>query len=126
MPMYDYRCRECGEEMTIICAMTDERAPKYACPCGDELKPVFYFANKSMFKEHYSPGIGEYVTNEKGYAEAAKRLSEKASIAWATTRITPRYRCRRLERRAPPRQRRRRFMTCSQWPASGHNPPVPA
>jgi putative FmdB family regulatory protein len=81
MPMYDYRCRECGEEMTIICAMTDERAPKYACPCGDELKPVFSFANKSMFKEHYSPGIGEYVTNEKGYVEAAKRLSEKASIA---------------------------------------------
>jgi putative FmdB family regulatory protein len=59
MPTYEYRCRECGEQLEVVQSFTDD--PLDTCPsCGGSLRKVFAAPGIS-FK-----GSGFYKTDSKG------------------------------------------------------------
>src|SRR3954454_12073016 len=69
MPTYEYRCKECGEELEVVQAFTDD--PLTECPaCGGPLRKVF--GNIGItFK-----GSGFYKTDSRS---ASKKSAEKKS-----------------------------------------------
>jgi len=59
MPTYEYRCRECGDELEVVQSFSDD--PLDTCPsCGGPLRKVFAAPGIS-FK-----GSGFYKTDSKG------------------------------------------------------------
>jgi putative FmdB family regulatory protein len=59
MPTYEYRCRECGEELEVVQSFTDD--PLTECPaCGGSLRKVFGSIGVT-FK-----GSGFYKTDSRG------------------------------------------------------------
>ena len=71
MPTYEYRCKECGEELEVVQAFTDD--PLTDCPaCGGPLRKVF--GNIGItFK-----GSGFYKTDSRSKSSAS-RSSESSS-----------------------------------------------
>src|SRR5437764_1239593 len=69
MPTYEYRCKECGEELEVVQAFTDD--PLTECPnCGGALRKVF--GNIGItFK-----GSGFYKNDSRS---AARKSAEKKS-----------------------------------------------
>jgi putative FmdB family regulatory protein len=71
MPMYEYRCRNCGEPLEVVQSFTDD--PLTECPaCGGELRKVFQ-AVGIAFK-----GSGFYKTDSR---TAAKSSSSAGSAS---------------------------------------------
>lgn len=59
MPTYEYRCKDCGEDLEVVQSFTDD--PLDTCPaCGGALKKVFGSVGIS-FK-----GSGFYKTDSRG------------------------------------------------------------
>ncbi len=76
MPTYEYRCRDCGEDLEVVQAFTDD--PLTTCPaCGGSLRKVFGSVGIT-FK-----GSGFYKTDSRsgsnGRAKADKAESSAAS-----------------------------------------------
>src|SRR3954468_4057422 len=71
MPTYEYRCKECGEELEVVQAFTDD--PLTECPaCSGPLRKVF--GNIGItFK-----GSGFYKTDSRSKSSATKS-SESSS-----------------------------------------------
>ncbi|MEZ5141664.1 MAG: FmdB family zinc ribbon protein [Acidimicrobiales bacterium] len=64
MPTYEYRCRECGTELEVVQAFTDD--PLSECPeCGGDLRKKFSAVGIS-FK-----GSGFYKTDSRGSSGGA-------------------------------------------------------
>jgi putative FmdB family regulatory protein len=54
MPLYDYKCKACGEKVAIVHGMEDERARK--CPaCGEEALVRIILATPILFNGSF-PG----------------------------------------------------------------------
>src|SRR4051794_33800640 len=72
MPTYEYRCKECGEELEVVQAFTDD--PLTECPtCGGPLRKVF--GNIGItFK-----GSGFYKTDSRSKSSASRSSSESSS-----------------------------------------------
>jgi len=73
MPTYEYRCKECGEDLEVVQAFTDDALTE--CPnCGGPLRKVF--GNIGItFK-----GSGFYKTdNRSKKSSAATKSSESSS-----------------------------------------------
>ena len=73
MPTYEYRCKECGEDLEVVQAFTDDALTE--CPnCGGPLRKVF--GNIGItFK-----GSGFYKTdNRSKKSSAAAKSSESSS-----------------------------------------------
>jgi putative FmdB family regulatory protein len=63
MPTYEYRCKECGDELEVVQSFSDD--PLDTCPsCGGPLRKVFAAPGIS-FK-----GSGFYKTDSKGGASS--------------------------------------------------------
>src|SRR3954447_8598271 len=73
MPTYEYRCKECGEELEVVQAFTDD--PLTECPvCGGPLRKIF--GNIGItFK-----GSGFYKTDSRTKSSAS-RTSESSESA---------------------------------------------
>jgi len=68
MPTYQYRCRECGHELEVVQAFTDD--PLAECPsCAGTLRKVFS-AVGITFK-----GSGFYKTDSRGGSGGAGRVA---------------------------------------------------
>ena len=72
MPTYEYRCKECGEELEVVQAFTDD--PLTECPnCGGPLRKVF--GNIGItFK-----GSGFYKTDSRSKSTASKSSDSSSS-----------------------------------------------
>jgi len=72
MPTYEYRCKECGEDLEVVQAFTDD--PLTECPkCGGPLRKVF--GNIGItFK-----GSGFYKTDNRSKKSASTKSSDSSS-----------------------------------------------
>lgn len=78
MPTYQYRCRDCGEELEVVQSFTDK--PKTKCPaCKGSLRKVFAAPGIS-FK-----GSGFYKNDSRGSSSSATS-SSSSSDAKAETK----------------------------------------
>lgn len=67
MPLYDYRCKTCGNEIEVTQAYSD--APLKECSvCGGELRRVISKSTGVIFR-----GSGFYVTDNRGNNPAAPK-----------------------------------------------------
>lgn len=72
MPIYGYRCRNCGHEFEILQKMSD--APPKACPkCSGELQKILYPAGV-IFK-----GSGFYSTDYKSGSKGSSSSSSSSN-----------------------------------------------
>ncbi|MEY2457267.1 MAG: hypothetical protein QOH64_2301 [Acidimicrobiaceae bacterium] len=71
MPTYQYRCKDCGEDLEVVQAFTDDALTE--CPkCGGTLRKVFGNIGVS-FK-----GSGFYKTDSRNGSGGKKAKSEKS------------------------------------------------
>lgn len=72
MPTYQYRCRDCGEELEVVQSFTDK--PKTKCPaCKGSLRKVFAAPGIS-FK-----GSGFYKNDSRGPSTSTATSSSSSS-----------------------------------------------
>lgn len=72
MPIYGYRCRNCGHEFEVLQKMSD--APLKTCPkCSGQLAKIVYPAGV-IYK-----GSGYYSTDYKGGGKAARSAGNGSS-----------------------------------------------
>ena len=72
MPTYEYRCKECGEDLEVVQAFTDD--PLTVCPnCGGELRKVFAVPGIT-FK-----GSGFYKTDNRSKGSSSSKSSSESS-----------------------------------------------
>lgn len=75
MPIYEYRCTNCG-------ASTDSTSRNITHPsncCQAPLRRKFSVNVASTFKPHFNNAVGQYVRNEQEFRDALKRGSEQQS-----------------------------------------------
>jgi putative FmdB family regulatory protein len=73
MPLYDYRCKTCGNEIEVTQAYSD--APLKVCSvCGGELRRVISKSTGVIFR-----GSGFYVTDNRGNNPAAPKSTTNGS-----------------------------------------------
>jgi putative FmdB family regulatory protein len=71
MPTYEYRCKDCGEDLEVVQAFTDDALTE--CPsCGGTLRKVFGNIGVS-FK-----GSGFYKTDSRNGSGSTKKKAEKS------------------------------------------------
>ena len=74
MPTYEYRCKDCGEDLEVVQSFSDE--PLDTCPrCGGSLKKLFGSVGIS-FK-----GSGFYKTDSRGTTKTATKTDAAASTS---------------------------------------------
>jgi len=72
MPTYEYRCKDCGEDLEVVQSFNDD--PLATCPsCGGNLKKVFGSVGIS-FK-----GSGFYKTDSRGTTKTAAKTESSAT-----------------------------------------------
>jgi len=78
MPTYEYRCKDCGEDLEVVQSFTDD--PLDTCPaCGGSLKKVFGSVGIS-FK-----GSGFYKTDSRGTTKTATKTDTAAASSDSST-----------------------------------------
>jgi len=82
MPTYEYRCKECGEDLEVVQAFTDDALTE--CPtCGGPLRKVF--GNIGItFK-----GSGFYKTDSRSKSSATKAKESSGDSAAASSDSKP-------------------------------------
>lgn len=75
MPIYEFRCRECGN------GRESQSRDILPCPCGGVLKRVFHCNVTPMFQEHFNHSVGRYVSSKQDFNDGLKQASEDASQA---------------------------------------------
>lgn len=95
MPTYQYRCRDCGEELEVVQSFTDK--PKTKCPaCKGSLRKVFAapgisFKGSGFYKNDSRSGSksGGTASSATGESKAeSKRDSSGSSSSDSTTKDT--------------------------------------
>jgi putative FmdB family regulatory protein len=78
MPTYEYRCRECGEQLEAVQAFTDD--PLTECPtCGGPLRKLFGSVGIA-FK-----GSGFYRNDSRSTAKSASSNGDKDKASTSST-----------------------------------------
>ena len=72
MPIYEYRCESCGEELELFRSITDNNNPSCKS-CGGSMKKLI---SRSSF---HLKGTGWYVTDYAGKKETDKEEKKEAS-----------------------------------------------
>ena len=76
MPLYAYRCRECGATRDSL-----RRDDVRVCPCGGVSRRDFssvHLAPQS-FRPHFNIALGQYVRTDQEFRDGLKRASEHES-----------------------------------------------
>jgi len=68
MPIYDFKCKDCGKPLSVQLGMNEKRPD--TCPCGGELKRIFHST-----PVHFGDGFpGEIIKKkDKYFQEYAKK-----------------------------------------------------
>ncbi len=87
MPIYEYRCNQCGNATSVTYDIATyevmkNRPPLCACqiPGGHPMVRVFSFAIKPTMVEHLNHTTGQVVSSERQFRDQLKRQSEEATI----------------------------------------------
>lgn len=76
MPLYGYRCRECGKERDSLAR--DDVQP---CPCGGVSRRVFHVnVSGQAFTPHFNHSVGQHVSTSRAFDDALKRRAEENSL----------------------------------------------
>ena len=77
MPVYLYRCHECGVHGEKWQRHTDDHL--LTCPeCdADALKRVYSFAMRAIMHEHFDHTVGKVISDPRQFKEELSRASEK-------------------------------------------------
>lgn len=82
MPTYEYRCKDCGEQLEVVQSFSDD--PLTQCPrCSGTLRKVFYTPGIS-FK-----GSGFYKTDSRSASSASVPSASKPATSSADAPSTP-------------------------------------
>ena len=73
MPIYSFRCPECGKEDDKYYPMQDDTIKSCRCICGILMHRVFSSNFNKPFKGHYSHAFGTHVRSKKELNELAKK-----------------------------------------------------
>ena len=83
MPIYEYKCRDCGDQHEIIQKIND--APMSHCPkCGGEMKkmfssPAIQFKGSGFYKTDYAAGSsGGSKSESKGEGKSESSAETKS------------------------------------------------
>lgn len=76
MPIYQFRCRECGSSKETV----NQPSP-FPCSCGSLYKRVYSFTPMKPMEGHFNHSLGKYVSNEREYRDGLKAASEAASLS---------------------------------------------
>ena len=71
MPLYEYRCRKCGETFEVLQKFADPPLISCRCGCGGTVEKLI---SRSSFQ---LKGTGWYVTDYKGKGEGKSGKSKK-------------------------------------------------
>src|SRR5438874_108948 len=83
MPTYEYRCKECGEELEVVQAFTDD--PLTECPnCGGDLRKVFgnigiTFKGSGFYKTDSRPAATSESATSSSSASSSSESSSSSS-----------------------------------------------
>src|SRR3954452_15843794 len=84
MPTYEYRCKECGEDLEVVQAFTDDALTE--CPnCGGQLRKVFgnigiTFKGSGFYKtDHRSKKTSPATKSSKSSSDSASSYSVSKS-----------------------------------------------
>jgi putative FmdB family regulatory protein len=83
MPTYEYRCKDCGEDLEVVQAFTDDALTE--CPtCGGTLRKVFgnigvSFKGSGFYKTDSRNGSGSKKKAEKSEKSSDSTSSESKS-----------------------------------------------
>jgi putative FmdB family regulatory protein len=87
MPIYEFRCVQCGlnEQMNRYHPIGE--VIDFPCPvCGGRLKRIYSnFRFKRGMDAHFNPSVGTYVSNERQFRDELKRKSDEASVRTGMT-----------------------------------------
>jgi len=76
MPVYDYRCPQCGSEYRNVARLYDDRAEGPFC-CGEPTGLVWLdsprFFGSAQFDPFRSPVDGRLITSERAFREDLRR-----------------------------------------------------
>ena len=79
MPLYDFRCVECGHEDEVFFMMSQVSGATPACSrCGSPMNRVWHpdsAPTPSVFQAHYNHGLGTYVSSPGQMKEAVRRIN---------------------------------------------------
>jgi putative FmdB family regulatory protein len=88
MPIYGYRCDECGHELEVFQSMSD--APLKSCPvCGGKLRKLLYpvgvqFKGSGFYTTDYKNGRSKSETKSTEGSSGSGEQSEKKSSGEAS------------------------------------------
>ena len=78
---YSYFCAQCGaEDIDEICLPIGHTAPFPCRLCGGQMQRGVCFAIRRSMPEHFNVSTGQYVSNERSFADQLKIKSEEASL----------------------------------------------
>lgn len=88
MPIYEFKCKTCGQIGQAFRTAGDTQPPD--CPfCGGLMKRKFSsFGMPAPFQDGVNPQLGTYVRSNRDHADQLKRASEQA---WERTGIPCNY-----------------------------------
>ena len=81
MPVYEYRCRECGEEASIVASMHAERPVPTCVGCQRVMGPVYTVSVPAIMPEHFNWSVGKHISSHQQHVEELKRLSARKTEA---------------------------------------------
>lgn len=87
MPLYEYRCVQCGLNETFNRYHPIGEVIDFPCPvCGGRLRRIYSnFRFQRGMEAHFNPSVGTYVSNERQFRDELKRKSDEASIRTGMT-----------------------------------------
>lgn len=79
MPLYEYKCRECGTPTTLASRVENPDLPCRTCGEITRHRRVFGFALKPMMHEHYNKAVGKPISDMHRFEAELRKKSDLAS-----------------------------------------------
>jgi putative FmdB family regulatory protein len=78
MPTYEYRCRDCGEDLEVVQAFTDD--PLTECPtCGGSLRKIFGNVGITFKGSGFYKTDSRKSSSSKAKSDSSSEKSDKSS-----------------------------------------------
>lgn len=84
MPMYEYKCRRCGQVYDADHRIENGPGGEYnliaRCQCSGDLKRVFGFSYIRPMQAGYNPSVGKHISNMGQLKSEFARMSDEAEM----------------------------------------------
>lgn len=85
MPVYEFACKNCGEDYSVTSIKNKEfmerriRQGGYCSLCMGPIRRVFSFSVAKPMPEHYNKSTGTFISSERQLKDTLKAQSEQAT-----------------------------------------------